>query len=61
MYEYETDYSPSQDGWFDDQTVKETGFTPEKCMAMWEATLGGFKVSSFKMGSFKVDSFKRNR
>lgn len=43
VYEVTLNHAPSQKGWFDDQTVKETGFTPEKFMSMWEATLKGFK------------------
>lgn len=44
-YEYETGHKPSKAGWFDDQTIKETGFTPEKFMSIWESTLTSFKRS----------------
>lgn len=43
VYETELDHKPSRSGWFDDETVKQTGFTPEKFMSMWEATLKSFK------------------
>ena len=43
VYEVRLDHKPSTAGWFDDETVKQTGFTPEKFMSMWEATLKSFK------------------
>lgn len=43
VYEFKTDHKPSKSGWFDDETVKQTGFTPEKFISMWEATLKSFK------------------
>lgn len=43
IYEFEADHKPSNMGWFDDETVKQTGLTDEKFISMWEATLKSFK------------------
>lgn len=43
VYETKLDHKPSQNGWFDDETVKQTGFTAEKFLSMWNATLKSFK------------------
>lgn len=45
IYEFRTDKKPSRKGWFDNNTMKETGFTPEKFMSIWESTLASFKRS----------------
>lgn len=44
VYELRLNHEPSTKGWFDNQTVKETGFSPEKFLSMWEATLKSFKI-----------------
>lgn len=43
VYTYETDHKPTKEGWFDDETVKKTGFSAEKFMSIWDATLKSFK------------------
>ena len=44
IYELRLNHEPSSKGWFDRQTVKETGFSAEKFLSMWEATLKSFKI-----------------
>lgn len=41
-YKFSTKEAPSHTGWFDDETIKETGLAPEHFMSIWKATLNSF-------------------
>lgn len=45
LYEYKTTGAPAKNGWFDDDTMKKTGVSPEKFISIWESTLSSFRPS----------------